>query len=202
MANNKGAEEPVPMRRLICTFVVRIVPMRRLICTFVVRIVPMRRLICTFVVRIVPMRRLICTFVVRIVQMRRLICTFVRLCKKQAFSQHISFQFTSGLISKDAIADLDFILATPDNMTALTTLRSTLRERLPKLGNNTLHVDLRFLLEKYTKGVLYDIKKPTEETGQAQIPFGKVLTIIFEHHKTLKFEQRNLKFKYIMNCKE
>ena len=86
----------------------------------------------------------------------------------------VSFQFTSGVISKDAIADLDFILATPDNVTALMTLRSTLRERLPKLGNDTLHADLRFLLDKYTKGVLYDITKPSEQTGKAQIPIGKV----------------------------
>ena len=78
------------------------------------------------------------------------------------------------MITKDAIADLDFILATPDNMNALTTLRSTLRERLPKLGNDTIHLDVRYMLEKYTKGVIYDIKKPSEETGKAQIPFGKV----------------------------
>ena len=86
----------------------------------------------------------------------------------------LSFQFISGMITKDAIADLDFILATPDNMNALTTLRSTLRERLPKLGNDTIHLDVRYMLEKYTKGVIYDIKKPSEETGKAQIPFGKV----------------------------
>lgn len=85
------------------------------------------------------------------------------------------FQFATGLVTKDAIADLDFILSTPDNMTALMSLRSTLRERLPKLGNNTLHANLRFLLDKYTRGVIYDITKPTEETGKAQIPIGKVI---------------------------
>ena len=85
------------------------------------------------------------------------------------------FQIKTGVISKDTISHLDFVLSAQDDNYALAPLRSVLREKLPKPLSGTMHHDLRYLLDKYTKGVIYKIDKPSEEMGKSQIPIGKVL---------------------------
>lgn len=83
-------------------------------------------------------------------------------------------QFKTGVISRDAIAHLDFILSTLDDPALLAPLRSALREKAPKPMSGTVHDDIRFLLDKFTKGVIYKIDKPSEELGKSQIPIGKM----------------------------